>query len=89
MSKGKVRRVVIVLLSYAVGSVIVFLTASVLSRILALPELFPRALLIGLILGVPISITVAWIYPNIGLSGGAQPDEHSVNTPVSESSTEG
>lgn len=88
MSKGKVRRVVIVLLSYAVGSVIVFLTASVLSRILALPELFPRALLIGLILGVPISITVAWIYPNIGLSGGAQPDEHSVNTLVSESHTE-
>jgi hypothetical protein len=86
VSKGKIRRVVIVLLSYAVGSVIVFLSASVLARILALPDLFPRALLIGLILGVPISITVAWIYPKIGLSGGTQPDEHSV---VSESHTEG
>ena len=86
MSKGKIRRVIIVLLSYAVGSVIVFLSASVLARILALPDLFPRALLIGLILGVPISITVAWIYPKIGLSGGTQPDEHSV---VSESHTEG
>jgi hypothetical protein len=88
VSKGKIRRVIIVLLSYAVGSIIVFLSASVLSRILALPELFPRALLIGLILGVPISIIVAWIYPNIGLSGGSQPDEHSVNIPVSESRTE-
>ena len=79
MSKEKFRRVIIVLLSYAVGSVIVFLGASVLSRILALPDLFSRVLLTGLTLGVPISITVAWIYPNIGLSGRSQPDEHSVS----------
>jgi len=79
VSKEKFRRVIIVLLSYAVGSVIVFLSASVLSRILALPDLFSRALLTGLTLGVPISITVAWIYPNIGLSGRSQPAEHSVS----------
>ncbi|MEC7834233.1 MAG: hypothetical protein VX604_04875 [Gemmatimonadota bacterium] len=79
MSKEKFRRVIIVLLSYAVGSVIVFLGASVLSRILALPDLFSRALLTGLTLGVPISITVAWIYPNIGLSGRSQLDELSVS----------
>ena len=46
---------------------------------LALPDLFSRVLLTGLILGVPISATVAWIYPNIGLSGRSQPDEHEVS----------
>lgn len=74
MSKNKIKRVVIVLLSYTAGSVIVLQGASVLSRVLALPDLFLHALLIGLILGVPISIIVAWIYPNVGLSGQSQPD---------------
>ena len=49
---------------------------------LALPELFSRVLLAGLILGVPISATVAWIYPNIGLSGRSQPDEHEVSREI-------
>ena len=79
MSKVKLRRVIVVLLSYAVGSLIVFLSASMVSRMLALPELFPRILLTGLIFGVPISATIAWIYPNIGLSGRSQPDEHEVS----------
>ena len=82
MSKVKLRRVIVVLLSYAVGSLIVFLSASVVSRMLALPELFPRILLTGLILGVPISATIAWIYPNIGLSGRSQPDQHEVSREI-------
>ena len=79
MSKQKIRRVVLVLLCYAVASVVVLLGASILSRLLALPDLFSRALHIGLILGVPISIVVAWIYPQIGVSGVLRPDQSGVS----------
>ena len=82
MRKVRIKRVIVVLLGYAIGSSIVFLSASVLSRMLALPALFSRVLLTGLILGVPISATVAWIYPNIGLSGRSQPDEHEVSMEI-------
>lgn len=65
------RRVVTVLLVYALGAWIVLVGAGWLRPLLALPELFDRLLRLALIGGVPLAVLVAWLYPQMGDSDGA------------------
>ena len=66
MSGSAVRRVLIVLLVYAAVAWLVLGGAGWLQTALALPQLFDDLLRLGLAVGVPIAIVIAWRYPHLG-----------------------
>ncbi len=63
-------RVGIVLAVYAVGALLLLPALGALQRILILPELFIELARVGLWLGVPLAIVLAWRYPDIGNGPG-------------------
>jgi len=66
------RRLVGVLVAYALVAWFALQVAEWLRGVLALPPMF-RTLVTGLILaGVPVALLVAWFYPDMGLSEGAE-----------------
>ena len=73
MTDLPIRRVLWVLLVYAIVAGVVLLGSSALQRLLALPGLFMLAVRIGLLVGVPIAIAVAWHYPKLGSAGVDSP----------------
>ncbi len=74
MVKGGVRRALIVLLSYGLGAVVVYAGAVFVARLLVLPELFLRLLVVILAGGAVAAVWLAWIYPRLG-HGGAPTDD--------------
>lgn len=75
MSGSAVRRVLIVLLFYAAVAWLVLGGAGWLQTALALPRLFDDLLRLGLALGVPIAVVIAWRYPRLGGGeSGQSPD---------------
>ena len=75
MSGSAVRRVLIVLLFYAAVAWVVLGGAGWLQTALALPQLFDDLLRLGLVLGVPIAMVIAWRYPHLGGGeSGPSPD---------------
>lgn len=60
------RRVVWVLIAYAVGAAIVLQGGFWLSRVLVLPQLFDRLLVGMVVLGIPVAVFMAWRYPHLG-----------------------
>ncbi len=68
LSEG-VRRVLSVMLGYAVVGWIVLVLAGWLATLLALPPLFDTLLRWGLVLGLPCALLIAWYYPRIGQHG--------------------
>ena len=71
MTVGRIRRVAVVLLVYVLVAWFALQVADWLRGVLALPPIF-RTLVTGLILaGVPVSILVAWHYPDLGVSEAA------------------
>lgn len=63
-------RVGIVLAVYAFGALLLMPALGALQRILILPELFIELARVGLWLGVPLAIVLAWRYPDIGNGPG-------------------
>jgi len=61
-----IRRVVWVLLAYAVGAAVVLPVLDSLQRVLALPPLFGTLARGCMLLGVPLAILIAWRYPELG-----------------------
>jgi hypothetical protein len=61
-----IRRVLWVLLAYALGVVLMLPALDFVQRLLALPPLFGTLARGGMILGVPIAIFIAWRYPELG-----------------------
>lgn len=60
------RRVLIVLAAYALFVVVLVPLLMGLQRLLFLPGLFLRLAGIGLALGVPLAVVLAWRYPDVG-----------------------
>ena len=76
------RRVLWVLLAYAVGAAFLLPMLDWLQRVLALPPLFGMLARGGMLLGVPLAIFIAWRYPELGAGeytlvddGAARDDE--------------
>ena len=61
-----IRRVLWVLLAYAVGAAVVLPGIDWLQRVLALPPQFGTLARGGMLLGVPLAIVIAWRYPELG-----------------------
>lgn len=59
-------RVGIVLAVYALSALLILPALGALQRLLILPELFLELARIGLWLGVPLAVVLAWRYPDIG-----------------------
>ena len=60
------RRVVIVLAIYVVVTVLILPVTDWAKRLFALPGLFSDLVRVGLVLGLPIAVILAWIYPPEG-----------------------
>ena len=71
-----IRRVLWVLLAYAVGAAVVLPGIDWLQRVLALPPQFGTLARGGMLLGVPLAIVIAWRYPELG------PGEHTLLSDV-------
>ncbi|MEE2862630.1 MAG: hypothetical protein VYB28_00385 [Gemmatimonadota bacterium] len=69
LSEG-VRRVLSVMLGYAVLGWIVLLVGDWVATVLALPVLFETLLRWGLGLGLPCALLIAWNLPRVGQHGG-------------------
>jgi hypothetical protein len=63
-------RVGIVLAVYAVGALLLLPLLGALQRLLILPELFLVLARVGLWLGAPLAVVLAWRYPDIGNGAG-------------------
>lgn len=61
-----IRRVLWVLLAYAVGAAVVLPGINWLQRVLALPPQFGTLARGGMLLGIPLAIVIAWRYPELG-----------------------
>ncbi len=61
-----IRRVLWVMLAYAVGAAVVLPMLDWLQRVLALPPQFGTLARGGMLLGVPLAILIAWHYPKLG-----------------------
>ncbi len=61
-----IRRVLWVLLAYAVGVAVALPGIDWLQRVLALPPQFGTLARGGMLLGVPLAIVIAWRYPELG-----------------------
>jgi len=59
-----------VLAVYAVCALLLLPVLGALQRLLILPELFLVLARVGLLLGVPLAVVVAWRYPDIGNGAG-------------------
>lgn len=70
MKDEPVRRLVGVLLGYALLAWLALLLGGWLQRVLALPGLFETLLRWGVLAGTPIAGLVAWHYPSIGHGDG-------------------
>lgn len=71
MTAERIRRIAVVLLVYLLVAWFALQVADWLRGVLALPPIF-RSLVTGLILaGIPVSILVAWHYPQVGVSEAA------------------
>ncbi len=66
MTELPIRRVVWVLLAYAVGAAVVLPVLDSLQRVLALPPLFGMLARGCMLLGVPLAILIVWRYPELG-----------------------
>lgn len=71
MTGSPVRRVLTVLVVYAVVGGIVLVGGSWLRQLLALPGVFEDLLRAFLLVGVPVAAVVAWRYPTLGDGAGA------------------
>lgn len=60
------RRVGIVLAVYAGCALLLLPALGALQRLLILPGLFLELVRVGLWLGVPLAVVLAWRYPDIG-----------------------
>ena len=77
MTAERIRRMAVVLLVYLLVAWFALQVAEWLRGVLALPPIF-RSLVTGLILaGIPVSILVAWHYPQVGVSEAADPQSSS------------
>lgn len=74
MTDLPIRRIVWVLLAYAVGAWLVLRLGAAIRRLLLLPPLFETLLSGALVLGVPLAIAVAWRYPQLGEQTAPDPD---------------
>jgi hypothetical protein len=82
LSELPLRRVLWVMLAYAVGAAFLLPMLDWLQRVLALPPLFGTLARGGMLLGVPLAIFIAWRYPALGAGeytlvdeGAARDDE--------------
>ena len=60
------RRVAVVLLAYAAFVVLLLPFLDGLQRLLFLPDLFLTLAGVGLALGLPVALVLAWRFPDIG-----------------------
>ena len=60
------RRILVVLVAYGVFVLLLLPLLGGLQRLLLLPELFLRLAGVGLALGLPLALLLAWRYPDIG-----------------------
>ena len=77
MTVERIRRMAVVLLVYVLVAWVALQVANWLRGILALPPIF-LTLVTGLILaGIPVSILLAWHYPELGVPEAADPTSSS------------
>lgn len=74
MTDLPIRRIIWVLLAYALGAWLVLQFGGAIRRLLLLPPLFETLLNGALVLGVPLAIAVAWRYPQLGEQPAPDPD---------------
>ena len=60
------RRIAMVLVAYGAFALLLWPALMGLQRLLFLPELFLTLAGVGLALGVPVALVLAWRYPDIG-----------------------
>jgi hypothetical protein len=70
---GGLRRVALVGLAYLLLAGVVVVVADRVRALLALPAAFPWLVRLGLVLGLPVALVIAWSYPRIGYHGAVPP----------------
>ncbi len=64
-----VRRTLLAVLGYGAVAAVLLPAADEVRRIMALPQMFGQALRLMLLIGLPIAMVLAWIYPSLGRGG--------------------